>query len=143
MRRAGFTLIELLLIIGLVSILGVMGAGVGGGMLGRNNVRVASDKLVVALTTARSYAMSGREDSSWGVRVIPGAITTYKGASYAARVVAWDEEYSLAGTVDVSSQEVVFTKIVGEATPASIPLSGPGGASRTVTVSALGLVEVQ
>ena len=112
--RAGFTLIELLLVVAIVSILGVSGSAIGQRFLVTNYLENKTNELASILITAQLNSMSGKENSQWGVSVSGNQMTLFKGDSFATRDSSFDMSFSIPNSISVTSDEVVFSRVVGE-----------------------------
>lgn len=142
-KNYGFTLIELLLVVAIVAILGVSGSAIGQRFLVSNYLENKTNELVSVLRTAQLNAISGKEDSQWGVNVTGGQIILFKGSSYAGRDTDFDTSFKIPGSVGVTNDEVVFSQVSGEPDAvATYSLSASGASGRTVTVNELGVVNV-
>lgn len=142
--RRGFTLIELLLVVAIVAILGVSGSAIGQRFLVSNYLENKTQELSAALQTAQLNAMSGKEDSQWGVSVVGSETVLFKGSSYAARDTAFDTSYKIPSSISVTQDEVVFSQVSGEPdATATYALVANDGSSQTVTVNEVGVVNVE
>ena len=137
----GFTFIELILVVSMILILGTMTTAFGSRFITQNGVINATDQLVGDFRKAQINAMMGKNQSHWGVNYASNTITLYRGNSFAARVAAVDETFSVPAGVNIAGlTEINFWPKDGtpSATP-GITISG-SGESRTVTVNSQGMV---
>jgi prepilin-type N-terminal cleavage/methylation domain-containing protein len=141
MRQRGFTLIEVLLSIALIGLIAGIGAVVYQQLQNRNALDVAAVTVATQYRRAQALSRASDADTTWGVRVDAGTVTLYQGASYASRVVAFDEVSSTSSAIIPSGfQEVVFTKFTGlPQTTGTLSLTGPND-TRTLTLNAQGTV---
>jgi len=139
----GFSLIEMLLSIALIGVLAGLSVPVYSGYVGHNDVHIAAQTVTQAYRHAQQYARSGEGDSEWGVRVVNGSVTVFKGGSYATRDTAYDEEFVLSQGMSVSGiEECVFTKMTGNPTvTGEVFLSSNAGISRVISVNEKGMVQ--
>lgn len=141
-RQSGFTLLETSLAVALMVILLATILPIGIRLLQRNDANVAQSTIVSALRRAQFKAMGMEYDSQWGVRILPGNVTVFRGASYAARVAASDEVTPVSPAVTYTgTTEYVFTKLIGEpVVPASVTITSAGGESKTLTMNQYGTI---
>ena len=140
--KKGFTLIELLLVITLLLLLGTMGTAFTGRFLTQNAVENTTDQLVNNFRKAQLNAMTGKQNSNWGVNYSANTITLYKGTSYAARTVGFDEKFTTYASVSISGfSDINFTRETGiPSTAATITITDNKGSSNTITLNAQGAV---
>lgn len=137
----GITFIELIIIVALVLILGMSSVAFYSRFFNQNAVANTVDQLIGELRKAQIYAMTGKNNTNWGVRYASNRMTLFSGYSYATRINGFDESFSVNSAISVTGiTEVVFTRMTGtaSATP-TITVSG-GGNIETVTVNAQGVV---
>ena len=142
-HSAGFSLIEMILVVAMLSLLVSIGAPIFESFLVKNDLTLAGNALAVDLYRAQAQSRDASRDNSWGVHIQAGSITLFEGASYAARVTAFDEVYALAGTITTSgTTDYVFAKQTGLPDAAgSTTLTSTAGTVVTATVNAKGMVE--
>jgi prepilin-type N-terminal cleavage/methylation domain-containing protein len=108
--KKGFTLIELLLVIALVLILGISTSAFFGRFYYQMSVRDASEAIVGAIREAQSLAMSGKNNSSWGVKHEPSKITVFKGDSFSGRDQSADQIFPKSSGIEISGfDEIIFS----------------------------------
>lgn len=140
--RAGFTAIELVLSVGIISLMLAISTPIMQRFLLQNDTEVATNVLVQDLYRAQSLARNSERDNTWGVHVQTGQITLFEGTSYANRNAASDETYPIASAIAISGQtDYVFSKLTAVPTTVGSTTFTANNASRTVTVSAKGMVE--
>jgi prepilin-type N-terminal cleavage/methylation domain-containing protein len=142
MNTQGFTLIELILSVGIIALLAGLSLPVYASFQNRNDLDITTQSLASALRRAQVYARSGHGDSQWGVRVQSGAVTLFKGSTFAGRDATYDEVSSVSPTTSVSGlSEVLFAKLSGApANTGSVTLTNTNNEARTVTINAKGMV---
>jgi prepilin-type N-terminal cleavage/methylation domain-containing protein len=123
---AGFTLIELLLVISLVLILGTFTSAFFTRFIYQMAVRDTSEALVGIMHEAQEMAMSGKENSSWGVRYESGRVILFCGNSYLSRDPSFDQVLETNSHINVAN----FEETVFEA-----PSGRPSVSSSRITVS--------
>jgi len=141
--RVGFSLIEVIIVVAILSIMFAIGAPILGGFLTRNDLTLAGNALAIDLYRAQAQSRDQTRDNSWGVHVQSGSITLYEGASYATRVTAFDEVYTLAGSITPSgASDYVFAKQTGLPTSTgTTTLTSTANIAITVVVNGKGMVE--
>jgi type II secretory pathway pseudopilin PulG len=111
---SGFTFIELLLVIALVLMISIPAAVFYTRFIYQMAVRDTSEGLEGMLKEAQALAMSGKENSSWGVKYDPPSIILFQGNSFSERNPAFDEIFSINQNVEISGfSETVFRVISG------------------------------
>lgn len=142
-RSRGLTVIELLLVIATIVIIGVLVTPALAGFLVRNHWRNTTSELLSAFRTAQLNAMTGKRDHPWGTHISATTITLFQGASFISRVTAFDEVYEVPPSITITPAEIVFAKLTGNpGAPATIAVQDSVGDSITVSVNAVGTVDV-
>jgi GxxExxY protein len=142
-RARGFTIIELLIVIAIVAIIGGTTIPLGANFLVRSHVENKTNELVSSLRTAQLNTISGKEDSQWGVNITSTQIILFAGASYAARDSTFDQIFSIPGSVTITTDEIIFSKLTGDPdATASLTVSAGGAGNSTVSVNEVGTVDV-
>lgn len=105
----------------------------------------ASGTLVDMLQRAQAYAAAARNDSRFGVKVLPGEFVLFQGDSYAARTASNDEriEFPTYLTVSSTADEFVFSKLVATSSASGTVAFVGNGAASVVGVNAEGIISVQ
>ena len=137
----GFTFIELILVVSMILILGTMGTAFGARFITQNGVINATDQLVNDFRKAQINSMMGKNQSHWGINYASNTITLYRGNSFAARVAAVDETFSVPAGVNIAGLTDInfWPKDGTPSATASITISG-SGESRQVSINAQGMV---
>ncbi len=137
----GYTLIEVLLSIALIGLITGFGAIVYQQLQGRNDLDIAATTVAQSMRRAQVLSRAADGDTTWGVRVNPGNVVLFQGASYATRVATYDEAATVSPALTGAGfTEVVFAKFSGlpQATGV-LTLTGPNGV-RTLTLNAQGTI---
>lgn len=141
--HSGFTLIELLLVISIIAIVGATTIPAGSAFLVRNNLKNKTNEVVSSLRIAQLNAISGKEDSQWGVNISSSQITLFKGSTYTIRDSSFDQSYSIPGSISITQVERVFDKLTGNPnSTVTITVSSNAGDSNTVTLNEVGTVDI-
>lgn len=113
--KKGFTLIEVLLVIALGTVLTALALPVGFRFYQFQVADEAATGVLSALRNAESHARLGREGSSFGIKFLPASYVVFQGDTYATRLVARDELFSLPTDTDIIStaDEIVFARVTG------------------------------
>ncbi len=113
----GFTLVEILIVLALMGLFLALTAPLGIEFYREHVLQDQTATLVNNLKTAQSYAQSGKNDSSWGIRFEPddqgctNCYALFQGDTYSERDGAYDKVYNLAsGVVAEGVVEIVFEK---------------------------------
>ena len=132
----GFSLIELLLVIAIFMILAGSSAGFYSRFINQNSVVNISDQITEEMHKAQIYAMMGKNNSSWGVKLVGNKLTLFSSATS-----AFDEDFTLASAITVSGlTAITFAKGTGLPDVIStITISG-GGNLKTLIVNAQGVI---
>lgn len=141
-KAKGFTLIEMLMSVGILATLAALSLPVYQSFYNRNELDLTAQNLASALRRAQTYARGSLGDSQWGVSIQSGAITLYKGASFAGRDTAYDEVSTIATSTNVSGlSDILFAKLSGApAATGSVTFTNTNNETRTVTINAEGMV---
>ncbi len=136
----GFTLIELLIVISIVLLIGTFSTIFFSRFLTQNAVVDTQDRLLGQLRKAQMYAMTGKQNGSWGVRYGSHTITLFQGNSYATRNLALDESFSENTNVTISGfTEVVFAKVTGLPSAVGTYTISGGDTSKSVVLNSQGV----
>ena len=148
--RKGFTVIEVILVIAMMGILVLITAPFLSDSLTRSDLDIATVETVDALREARSSAMSGRGGGRFGVHFETTQFVFFTGATYSAVdpenvVHTYGADVTMSTiTITGGGSDVHFATHKGEpAENGTIEFSEPGGDTKTITVSAVGLIDVQ
>lgn len=142
MKNAGFTLMEGLLSIAVIAIIAGISIPIYQSFQVRNDLDIATVSTVQTLRRAQVLAQAVDGDTSWGISVLSGSLTLFKGASYAARDTAFDEMFEVPASITPSGlSEIIFTKFTGlPQTTGTITLTSNANETRTITINAKGMV---
>jgi len=113
-QSRGFTLIEIMLTVAALFIISTTVITSSLLMLRANDLDLAIATTTQSLRAAQLRARAADGDAQWGVSIRVGAITLFRGSSFAARNSAYDETADLASTITPSGiTEIVYAKNSG------------------------------
>lgn len=135
-RAKAFTLIELFLVIVIIAILATASAPFYSRFVLQVETANTADSLASTLRKAQSYAMAGKNDSTWTVEIAGGQIRLLQDTGS----VMFDH-YTLNSNITITGfSAVTFAKTTGIPSQApTVNISG-AGSSRDVSVNAAGVV---
>jgi len=157
-ERRGFTLVEIIIAVAVLAILAIVIAPYLTGQLPQKDAETYALEAGDALQEARSSVMSGQGNARYGVHFEAGKFVLFQGAAYSS-TDANDVVHQLPGFAAVTAVslspggacavasgagncDVHFASHFGTPTETgTVTLSG-GGAVKTVTVGAAGMIDV-
>lgn len=118
-KKPGFNMLEMLLVTAMIILMAGIIAPIGANLFNRNNIDLATRQIVQNLRRAQTLAQAAEGNSDWGVYLNNYDSTIFKGSSYTARDISYDEQEELYGRATTSGLvEIVFNKATG--TPKTI-----------------------
>ncbi len=143
-NRRGFTLIEVILVIGLIGILIFLSIPFYQSFQVESQLDSTTEEVVNILRRAQSKAMASQRDSNFGVKLTSGQYTLFKGDSYAAREVIYDEDYNIPETLSINGlTEIVFNKLKGTTSNTGNITVTSNNNSKTININETGRVEIE
>lgn len=139
-RDGGFSLIEILLVVGISAIIFLFAAPFGMNFYKTQLVNEAQSNIVDALQRARHNAVLQKFDSNWGVRIVAGSYTVFRGNTYDERVDTFDEVYPIISSIEISTSTIIFSKLTGIPSSTSTISITYDTLSRNVILSDTGVV---
>lgn len=140
LHRRGFTLLEMLLSIAIIGVLAGLSVPVVQTFQNRNDLDIAAFSFVESARHAHTLATGVSGDTAWGVHATSGAITLFRGTSFAARDAAYDHVTSIPTSITVSGTSTfVFSPVSGKPTAGgTITFTSVNNDERDVVVNAHG-----
>jgi type II secretory pathway pseudopilin PulG len=140
-ERDGFTLIDAVLAITIVTVLAASTTPLIYGYFTRGKLSATTRDIVSSLRYAQIQSQAGIDGEPWGVNIGSGVITTYRGESFAARDVAYDQTVSFpADTIVTGTAEYQFTEYTGRTAAGTLVLTASSGMTQSIDVNAFGTV---
>ncbi len=137
-------MMELLLVIALTFTIGVVVFPMSLSFYRAEMLDGITEGVTSALRTAHSMAVTGRDDTSHGVKIMDDAYVTFAGDSYASRDVTHDEVFSLPVTVQFTGpDEIVFALRTGTPSEAGTLIFSVDTQTRQVIVSSHALITTE
>lgn len=97
------------------------------------------------LRRAQVKAMSGFNNSNWGVYFSDNSYTIFIGDSYSGRDQSWDEDYLVLSSITMIndfSDEIIFSQNTGlPNTDGEVIISNLSGDIISITINELGVIE--
>lgn len=152
MRHTGFTLVEMIIVVALVAMIAVLATVSFSAVTARQALDKSTDSVVAVLAQARSFTLSAKADSAYGVRLLTTgpvlfAGTTYDAASPTNVPLLLDPRLSIANiSLSGGGSDVLFRKLTGTTTQSGtfrVIITSTPTSYRTVTIYATGIVEAQ
>lgn len=127
----GFSLIELILVIGIIMIIGMEAASMGGATILQNNLETDRGMVVSSLRKAQAYAMAKKNGLTWGVCLTGNLIRVFGGTCALPTI---KDDYDLSASTVISGlSTVTFSSLRGE--PNMVQTITLTGNNKTITVS--------
>lgn len=141
-----FTLIEILLVVIILAVLTGLSIPVSINFYKTQQLDVNVKGVVQSLRRAQLKAMSIESDSIFGVYLTNDSYILFKGSSFDARDISYDEVFDLPQVITVSGiQEIAFSKFEGVpvgALTGDIILNSNGD-SRIININEIGRINLQ
>ncbi len=138
----GFTLLEVILSLATITALAGISLPIYQSFQVRNDLDIAAVTIAQNIRRAQVLAQASDGDTSWGVRTQSGNIILFKGVSYTARDISFDELFDLQNSITTSgTTEIVFAKFSGlPQTTGTLTLTSNINETRTITINTKGMV---
>jgi len=143
-KKKAFTLVETLLVIGIFTILVIATLPLSLDFYKKYQLNLCTEELVQSLRRVQLKSISIEQDSRFGIYFTEGKYVLFRGNSYAAREVQYDEIFDLPQTINISGlQEIVFTKAQGlPSVTGNIVLSN-NIENKTIDINSLGRINLE
>lgn len=129
-----------MLVIALIALIAGFSLPVFQGFIMSNQLENNKSVVVSAIRSAQAYSQGISDDSVWGISFQMDTVVVFKGNSYAARDVDFDQVYPLSGTQISGASEITFDKLTGfPDSTANLTLSGFSD-SRLIEINEKGAV---
>ena len=150
-QASGFSLLEVLIVIAILSVLAVAGAGFYRSFIKSAEIGLVAKNIISDLKDARAKSMVGENGLKWGVHFINGNEDYYEifstPADYSSASTTIDETDYLPGAIyftspaNLSSSTVIFGKINGTTTATTtIGISSSEEEVKTITITPIGTI---
>jgi prepilin-type N-terminal cleavage/methylation domain-containing protein len=141
-KRFGFTLLEIILVFAILGISSAFIAPIYFSTKNKDDLDNKTDIIVSSLRRAQSLAMTGYQDSSWGLKILENDIVVFMGEDYINRDPGFDDIVSVNKNINRSGlDEVVFLKNIGNTNNfGSINLS-ISNFNREIIINKKGIIE--
>lgn len=141
----GFTMIEMLLSVAFIGIIFGIASPFYTSFQTRNDLDIEVNTIVQSLRRAQVLSQSSDGDMNWGVYIESGSIIIFKGVSYVARDISYDEVFDTPESINTSGvSEVVFSKLYGmPQSIGTVTLTSAENETRSITINEKGMVDYQ
>lgn len=137
----GFTLIELLLVMALIFVIGSLSFALGLSFFKQGLVDDTAGDIVGILEKAQFESIGQKNDSAFGVKILPRSYVLFQGQSYAERITSEDESFTLPTTIQATGlSEVVFMQQSGLPTATGTISLSLDDAVEVVSINAKGTI---
>lgn len=137
-RRRGFTLIEILVVVAIMSVLAAISFPFYARFITQNSVSSTANGLVGSLQKAQMYAMSGKNNSSWGVRYADSKIILFQESSNTVF-----DSYNVPGSLQITGlNQVVFSRPTGLPTSFGTYVVSSNNQTKSVLLNLEGVASV-
>lgn len=116
-KTIGFTLMEVLIVVVLMTLFLLLTIPFGIEFYREQVIEEQTSSLTNNLKIAQSHALSGKNDSSWGIKFFTDYYILFMGEDYddPERDTTYDREFSLSSGIEIEGiSEVVFEKGTGK-----------------------------
>ena len=140
--KKGFTLLEVLLSLAAIALISGISIPVYQSFQARNDLDIAATTYAQTLRRAQVLSRAVDGDIAWGVYIVSGSITLFKGTDYGTRDSNFDEVFEMPASITPSGiAEIIFTKFTGlPQTTGSVTLTSYTNETRIITINARGTI---
>jgi len=148
-NKNGFSLLELLIVISIVAVLGAVGVGFYLNYAKNIEIKTVANTLVSDLKQAQAKSMAGVGGFKWGIHLVNGDTDYYE--TFSSPSDYSDVSKSIVSTkylskgvlfsdpASSSTKDIIFNKITGATTEASITLSS-SEVTKKISISSVGSI---
>lgn len=142
-QKSGFTLLEVLLSVAVITLISGIFLVVYQAFQVRNDLDIAATTYVHTLRRAQILSQAVDGDMPWGVYIVSGNITLFRGTSYITRESSLDEIFDLPASITPSGiSEIVFNKLSGlPQITGSVTLTSNTNETNIITINSKGTIE--
>jgi len=138
----GFTLTELLLSVAIIFIVAAFSFPLGVSFYKTQILHDTRDSLTSTLRKAYIQAVSGMNDSAYGVKIQTDQFTLFQGTTYDARIESEDELFPISSSVTPTGlTEVVFAQMSGVPSVTGVIVLSISEDDETIEIGEHGLIE--
>jgi len=139
-----FTLIEILFVIGILAILVTLASPLALDFYKSQQLDTHTQGIIQTLRRAQLKAMSIENNSNFGVYLTNDNYTLFKGGSYGARDIQFDEVSDLPQILTVSGlSEIVFSKFEGMPSVTGTIILSNNGDNLTISINEMGRINLE
>jgi len=143
-KEKGFTLVELMIVLAILVFLIAVSLPLAINFYQTRQLDIHTQGIVQALRRAQMKAMSVEADSSFGVYITSDQYILFKGDTYAARDVGYDETFDLPENLSVSGLSgVVFSRLKGAPSSTGTTILTIDNRSGSVNINEIGRVNYE
>ncbi|MFA6424129.1 MAG: hypothetical protein WCV83_02320 [Candidatus Magasanikbacteria bacterium] len=108
-----------------------------------NSVNLTTATITQSIHRAILLSQGLMFDSAWGVNLTTGKITIFKGTSFAARDISFDEYYETPANITIAGlTEITFAPLTGQPQNiGTITITAPDNDPREININARGMVD--
>lgn len=144
-KQRGFSFLQVLLVIGLFMVMASLTVPSLYQWQTGVQINTIATEIGQNLRRAQVKAMSGFNNSNWGIYFSNNSYTIFIGSSYDGRDQSWDEDYLVSSSITMIndfSDEIIFSQNTGlPSTSGEITLSNLSGEVISITINELGVIE--
>lgn len=132
--RKAFTLVEMLIALGMIAFIAAMGLWASMDVYRGYSYRSEVKTLVSTLQKARLASMINVNGAPHGVHIASNQYTIFQGVDYASRDTTFDTVITPSPSVTITSADVVFEQLSGDASNQTITISN-GARSNDIVIN--------
>jgi prepilin-type N-terminal cleavage/methylation domain-containing protein len=148
---SGFTLTELILVVAVIAVLSTIMSVSLSRYTGSRALLGMSGVIGSVLEDARSRTLSSQGGSQYGVHLVSGNVTLFRGDTYSSgdaanEVTPLDARIIVTPTLSGGGTDVVFERLTGQTDmygTIRLTLSGTASFSKTITIQKTGLLSYE